>query len=183
MALMFSKGMPVGTLAPDFKLKGVDGAEWSLANFDGASALVVIFTCNHCPYAVAAETRLVALQAEFAERGVRFVAINPNDPERYPDDDFAGMQRRAAERGFNFPYLQDLSQEVARAYDAVCTPDLFLFDASRRLVYNGRIDDNWQTPEAVTREDLRAALEAVLAERPLDFEVQPSMGCSIKWRA
>lgn len=179
---MHSKGMPVGTAAPPFSLPGVDGKTWSLGSFADAELLVVVFTCNHCPYAIASEDRLIAIQKEYRSRGVRLVAINPNDAEKYPDDSFAKMKQRAADKAFNFPYLRDESQEVARAYDAVCTPDIFVFDRERKLIYNGRIDDNWQQPEHVTRQDLRAVLDAALKGRAVDFEHVPSMGCSIKWK-
>lgn len=182
MALMHSKGMPIGTPAPPFSLPGVDGKTYSLESFSDAQLLVVVFTCNHCPYAKASEDRLIEIQNDYQDRGVRLVAINPNDARKYPDDSFEKMKERAASKGFNFPYLRDETQEVARAYDAVCTPDIFVFDRDRRLVYNGRIDDNWQEPEQVTRQDLRAVLNAALEGRTVDFEHVPSMGCSIKWK-
>ncbi len=182
MALQYSKGMAVGTPAPDFSLPGVDGSDWSVQSFADAQLLVVVFTCNHCPYAIACEDRLVQLQADYLDRGVRLVAINPNDAERYPGDDFEHMKVRAQEKSFNFPYLRDETQSVARAYDAACTPDIFVFDADRRLVYNGRLDDNWQQPEQVTRHDLREMLDAALAGNALSFDPVPSMGCSIKWK-
>lgn len=178
----YSKGMPVGTAAPAFSLPGIDGKAHSLDSFRDAPVLVVVFTCNHCPYARAVEDRLIALQRDYTARGVRLCAINPNDEQKYPDDSFAHMVTRAKERGFNFPYLRDETQTVARAYDAACTPDIFVFDASRKLRYNGRIDDNWQDPTKVTRQDLRTALDRVLAGEPLGFDPVPSMGCSIKWK-
>lgn len=182
MPLLHSNGMAVGTPAPDFSLPGVDGKSHGLADFADAPALVVVFTCNHCPYAIAAEDRLVELANQF-EGKAAFVAINPNDAARYPADDFASMQKRAAEKAFPFPYLHDETQEVARAYDAACTPDLFVFDSKRELVYNGRLDDNWQDPSAVKHEDLRAVLEATVEGKPHGLaEVVPSMGCSIKWK-
>ena len=183
MALMYSKGMPVGTPAPAFTLPGVDGQTWSLESFREAEILVVIFTCNHCPYAKACEDRLIALQADYAARGVRLVAINPNDDRKYAEDSFEAMQVRAREKGFNFPYLRDASQAVARAYDAVCTPDIFVFDRERRLAYNGRLDDHWKDASAVTRQDLRLVLDALLSGQVLPIEPIASMGCSIKWRA
>ncbi|MGB8330871.1 MAG: thioredoxin family protein [Polyangiales bacterium] len=182
MALMHSKGMPVGTPAPPFSLPGVDGKTWSLGSFAEAELLVVVFTCNHCPYAIASEDRLIETQEHYRGRGVQLVAINPNDAEKYPDDSFESMKKRAADKRFNFPYLRDESQAVARAYDAVCTPDIFVFDRERKLIYNGRIDDNWQRPEQVTRQDLRLVLDAALKGRSVDFEPVPSMGCSIKWK-
>jgi len=179
---MHSKGMPLGTAAPRFSLPGVDGETWSLASFADAELLVVVFTCNHCPYAMASEDRLIEIQNDYRARGVRLVAINPNDADAYPADSFEKMKQRAAEKGFNFPYLRDESQEVARVYDAACTPDIFVFDRDRKLIYNGRIDDNWQHPDKVTRKDLRAVLDAALQGKAVDFQHVPSMGCSIKWK-
>jgi peroxiredoxin len=175
--------MPVGTPAPPFSLPATDGRTVSLEDFADAKVLVVVFTCNHCPYAKAAEGRLVELQRDFADRGVRLVAINPNDAVSHPDDSFEKMIERARAQGFNFPYLRDETQEVARAYDAACTPDVFVFGPDRALVYNGRIDDDWKDPSAVTRRDLREVVEATLEGRPHGLpEVVPSMGCSIKWK-
>lgn len=182
MALVHSKGMALGTPAPSFSLPGVDGKTWTLDDLADAEALVVVFTCNHCPYAKAAEDRLVALQSELGPR-VRFVAINPNDAERYPADSFDAMKTRAKEKSFNFPYLFDESQEVAKAYDAACTPDIFVFDRERKLTYNGRLDDDWKVPANVTRHDLRDAIEATLKGAPLGFEPVAAMGCSIKWKS
>ena len=179
---MSSNGMPLGTAAPPFSLLNVDGETRDLASFADAELLVVVFTCNHCPYAVASEDRMIELQRDYADRGVQLVAINPNDDVNYPDDSFEKMKVRAADKGFNFPYLRDDTQEVARAYDAACTPDIFVFDRDRKLLYNGRIDDDWQHPEAVTRRDLRAVLDAALAGSTVDFEHVPSRGCSIKWK-
>lgn len=183
MAVTSSQGLAVGTPAPPFSLPGTDGRTYSLGDFADARALVVVFTCNHCPYAKAAEDRLVRLQDEYGPRGARLVAINPNDDRGYPEDSFEEMRKRATDKGFNFPYLRDETQEVARAYDAACTPDVFVFGQERALVYNGRIDDNWKDESRVTRRDLREVLDAVLEGRaPSLPEVVPSMGCSIKWR-
>jgi peroxiredoxin len=182
MPVMHSKGMPIGTPAPPFELPGVDGETRSLDSFSDAELLVVVFTCNHCPYAIASEDRLIALQNDYRAKGVQVVAINPNDAVSYPDDSFDKMKQRAAEKRFNFPYLRDESQEVARAYDAACTPDIFVFGQDRKLVYNGRIDDNWKEPEKVTRHELREVLDAALQGKSVDFEHTPSMGCSIKWK-
>ncbi len=182
MALVHSKGMSLGTSAPGFTLPGVDGKDWSLADFAGADALVIVFTCNHCPYAKAAEDRLIAMQGELSD-SVRFVAINPNDATRYPADSFDAMKKRSADKGFNFPYLFDETQAVARAYDAACTPDIFVFDRKQKLTYNGRLDDNWQDPSSVTRHDLREAITATISGNPIGFDVVASMGCSIKWKS
>ena len=153
-----------------------------LDSFADAELLVVVFTCNHCPYAIACEDRLIAIQEDYRDKGVQLVAINPNDAVNYPDDSFDNMKVRAAEKGFNFPYLRDETQEVARAYDAACTPDVFVFDRDRKLLYNGRIDDNWRQPDQVTRRELRELLDAALEGGTVDFAHTPSMGCSIKWK-
>lgn len=182
MSLTYSTGMPPGTPAPDFSLPATDGTAYSLASFEDARVLVVVFTCNHCPYAVAAEDRLIDIQNRYTDKGVQFVAINPNDAETYPEDSFENMAVRAREKGFSFPYLCDATQETARAYGAACTPDIFVFDAERKLRYNGRIDDNWQYPDRVTSRDLERALDAVLAGEDVPFAPVPSMGCSIKWK-
>ncbi len=182
MALTYSKGMPIGTLAPDFELPGVNGNTYYLKSFQDAKVLVVVFTCNHCPYAQAAEERLIAIQNDYRDRGVQLVAINPNDAAAYPGDSFENMKKRAAEKSYPFPYLRDETQKVARAYDAACTPDIFVFNGERKLKYNGRIDDNWQEPERAARHELREALDCILEGRDIPFDVKPSMGCSIKWK-
>jgi peroxiredoxin len=182
MALAYSNGMQVGTAAPAFSLPGVDGGVHSLESFADAAVLVVVFTCNHCPYAKALEDRLIQLQRDYLARGVRVVAINPNDDKAYPEDSLPAMIARARQKGFNFPYLHDESQQVARAYDAACTPDIFVFDGERKLIYNGRFDDNWKDAAKVQSQDLRRVLDATIEARPIDFEPIASMGCSIKWK-
>ena len=182
MALTYSNGLPLGSPLPAFSLPATDGSTVSSASFDGAEILVVVFTCNHCPYAIACEDRLIALQHDFASRGVQFVLISSNDAERYPEDSFENMRLRAEEKRYPFPSLYDETQEIARACDAACTPDVFVFDRERSLRYNGRIDDNWQEPDRVTREDLRTVLEDLLAGRGISIDPVPSMGCSIKWK-
>jgi peroxiredoxin len=182
MSLTYSKGMATGTQAPDFKLLNTDGEFYSLASFSDAEILIVVFTCNHCPYAIASEDRLIALQNEYQRFKVQFVLINPNDTDRFQEDSYENMKKRAEKKNFPFPYLWDQTQEVARAYDAACTPDVFVFERNRKLIYNGRIDDNWKEPEKVLRHDLRTVIEDVLAERQVTIDVFASMGCSIKWK-
>ena len=175
--------LSIGDAAPPFSdLMGTDGHRHSLDDFAEARALLVVFTCNHCPVAQAYEDRLIALQADYEHQGFALVAINPNDAESYPDDSLEAMQKRAANKGFNFPYLIDSTQQVARAYHAACTPDPFLFDAARRLAYNGRIDDDWKDSTAVRALDMRKAIERVLGGESIDFPVEAAMGCSIKWK-
>jgi peroxiredoxin len=183
MALAHSKGLPLGSPAPSFRLRGTDGDTYDLESFASAKALVVVFTCNHCPYAKAYEQRFVDLVRDYRERGVALVAINPNDDRSHPEDSFEEMKVRADERGFNFPYLRDDTQAIARAFGAVCTPDIFVFDDRRELRYAGRVDDNWRDAAAVERHELRDALDAILSKRAIDFPITPAMGCSIKWRS
>lgn len=167
------------TSAKDFNLPGADGRDYSLASFADKKVLVVIFMCNHCPYVLAVLERLNNLAQEFAERGVQFVGINSNDATDYPADSFEKMK----DLPVNFPYLRDESQEIATKYHAVCTPDIFVFDAERKLKYHGRIDDNWQQAEKVEHEELKSALEKILAGEEIPREQQnPAMGCSIKWK-
>ena len=182
MPFVQSTGLPLGSVAPPFALGGVDGQVWSLESFAPAELVVVVFTCNHCPVAVAVEDRLIALQRDYSARGVRLCAINPNDASTHPDDSFPQMVARAKDKGFNFPYLRDETQEVAIAYRAMCTPDIFVVDRHHKIVYMGRIDDCWQDEARVERRDLRLALDALLAGEPLPFESVPATGCSIKWK-
>lgn len=172
----------VGSKAPDFDLPAVDGQDYSLGSFSGKQAVVVIFSCNHCPYVVATEDRMIGLQADYADRGVQLVAINPNDEVQYPADSFEAMKTRAAEKGFNFPYLRDESQQVARAYGASVTPEVFLVDAGGTVVYHGRIDDNVMEPDSVGRHDLQEALDELLAGKEISLQETEPVGCSVKWK-
>jgi peroxiredoxin len=185
MALITQSGpntLPIGSPAPAFSLPGTDGRTHSLESLKGSKLAVISFTCNHCPYAQAYEDRFMALVREFSGLGVAFVAINPNDAATYPDDGFDKMKERARSRGFNFPYLRDETQDVARAYGAVCTPHLFVI-AAGKIAYEGRIDDNWKDPAAAKSRDLRNAIEALLAGKPVPATNTNPMGCSIKWKA
>ncbi|MFM7840427.1 MAG: thioredoxin family protein, partial [Nitrospira sp.] len=164
-----------------FSLPGTDGRTHALDDWLDATALVVVFSCNHCPYVQAYESRLIDIQRDYAGRGVQVVAINSNDDVRYPEDGFEPMGERVKARGFNFPYLRDATQVVARAYGATHTPQLFVFDRARRLRYTGKIDDNWQCPNAVTRHFLREAIEAILAGRAPAEPQTHAIGCTIKW--
>lgn len=182
MALTYSEMIPLGKSAPAFELQGIDEKTYSLDSFKGKKALVIMFICKHCPYVVAVQDRLAALAREFTPAGVQFVGINSNDVENYPEDSPENMKKQAKEVGFVFPYLFDETQEVAKAYGAVCTPDIFVFDHAFKLRYRGRIDDSWKDPKKVARQDLRDALEAVVSQKPVSEDQIPSMGCSIKWR-
>ena len=185
MALTPSTMLSLGTAAPPFRLPAanpdVAGETVSLDDVAADGPLVVVFTCNHCPYAVHVEDRLIRQARDWAGRGVRTVAISSNDAEAYPADSFENMAERAAEEDFPFPYLYDETQEVARAYDAACTPDFYLFDADRRLVYRGRLDDGRPGREPTTT-DLDDAVSELLETGAVTVQQAPSMGCNIKWR-
>ena len=181
MSLTESTMVPLGTACPDFTLPGVDGRLWSLHDFH-TPALLLVVMCNHCPYVQSIDDRLNALAQAFAGR-CAVVGINANDAVTHPEDSFEAMRTRAKAKGYAFPYLWDEEQTVARAMGAVCTPDFFLYDSHRRLMYRGRLDDNWKDPTRVTRQELKEAIEGVLAGKdPLGTQ-QPSMGCSIKWKS
>lgn len=182
MALTYSEMIPLGKAAPAFELKGIDGNTYSLDGFKGKNAVVIMFLCVHCPYVKAVEERIAAISREYSLRGVQFIAINSNDTDKYPEDSPENMKQQSDRLQFGFPYLIDETQEVARAYGAVCTPDIFVFDRNFRLVYRGRIDDSWKDPSKIKRRDLREALEASLSGSPVNEDQIPSMGCSIKWR-
>lgn len=184
MARTSSTMLPLGTAAPDFALLDtVSGKTRTLAELRGARGTLVMFICNHCPYVVHVNPELVRLARDYQPRAVGVVAISSNDAVGYPADAPERMTETARRLGYPFAYLHDSSQDVARAYDASCTPDFFLFDQDLRLVYRGRLDDS--TPgngRPLTGADLRAAIEALLAGRELPSAQQPSMGCNIKWR-
>jgi peroxiredoxin len=174
----------LGTAAPAFRLTDTAGKTWSLAAFAGKPALLVMFICNHCPFVKHVRPALAQLGVDYqAARGVGIAAINSNDAQKYPDDSPLKMQEEVRSAGYTFPYLFDESQEVAKAYKAACTPDFFLFNAGRRLVYRGQLDDSRPgNDKPVTGADLRAALEAVLAGKPVSARQWPSIGCNIKWK-
>ncbi len=176
-----SQILDLGHMAPDFKdLPAADGMRYSLASFRGKMLLTVIFSCNHCPYVKDYEDRMVAIQTDYASKGVQLLAINSNDEVAYPEDSMAEMVKRARSKRFNFPYLRDKDQSVVTAYGAVCTPHAFLFDSERRLRYRGRIDDS-RDPRRVTSPDLRNALDDLLSGRQVRSADTMPFGCSIKW--
>ena len=183
MALLESIMIPLGTKIPSFKLKNPDGKEYAAAKFFGEKGLLVIFTCNHCPYAIAVWPRVIRLAEYFRGKGINTVAINPNINPAYPDDSPVNMKRKIKELGIDFPYLVDESQEVARSFKAQCTPDIYFFGKDQKLVYHGRIDDNWKDEKAVTKEELKEAVNNYAAGAPVPKKQYPSMGCSIKWRS
>jgi peroxiredoxin len=183
MALTENQDVSLGTPCPDFRLPSVDGKTVARDDFRDAPVLVVMFICNHCPYVQAVEDRYIALAREYGPKGVQLVGVCSNDASGYPDDAPPRLLARWRQKGYGFPYLVDESQAVARAFGAVCTPDIFVYDRARRLAYHGRIDDDWQHPAKVTRRELAAALDALLAGRAPLREQLHSIGCSIKWKA
>ena len=194
MAHTESISTKLGSPAPDFHLPATDGTNYSLESFKNAKGLTIVFTCNHCPYAKAAWPILIKLSEEFKEKGIEFVGINPNDETQYPEDSFDIMKQRVSDWKINFPSLRDESQQAARAYGAVCTPDIYVYDNNRKLYYRGRInnnwppvektDDTWQTKQSTkeTKEELKNALNLLLAGQLPPKNQSPSIGCSIKWK-
>ena len=176
--------LPLGTQAPDFQLPDVvSGETISLATFAGKKALLVMFICRHCPFVKHLQTELAQIGKDYADRNVGIVAISANDATNYPDDAPDKLKEMAQQLGFVFPFCYDESQETAKTYTAACTPDFFLFDADARLVYRGQLDDSRpSTDKPVTGEDLRTALDAVLAAQPINPDQKPSIGCNIKWK-
>lgn len=170
-----------GTSCPDFHLKATDGKHYSRANFINSKPLVVMFICNHCPYVKAIEERLITLAQDLKKIDVNVVAICANDPQSYPEDSFDSLRARALEKSYPFIYLHDEDQSVAKKFGAVCTPDFFVYDASNKLAYRGRLDDSWKDESAVTTRELYRAVLDLHANKPISFQQTPSMGCSIKW--
>ncbi|RYX83350.1 thioredoxin family protein [bacterium] len=174
--------LEIGASAPDFALPATDGKTYSLADFTASPILVIAFTCNHCPYVVNSEERILAFDADYKSKGVQLVCINSNAETTYQDDDFPHMVERAKERGFQFPYLHDESQEVALAYGALRTPHYFVFDAERQLRYTGRMDDNPRNPGKETTHELRDAVENLLNGEAVSTPLTNPIGCNVKWR-
>ena len=185
MALTPSTMLALGTRAPDFTLPDViTGNTISLATFAAKKALLVMFICQHCPYVQHVKGELARLGKDYADQEIGIVAISANDAAHYPDDAPGKLKAMAKQEGFAFPFCYDESQETATAYTAACTPDFFLFDANRKLVYRGQLDASRPgNGKPVTGQDLRAAIDAVLAGRPVSRDQKPSVGCSIKWKA
>lgn len=183
MALLYSSESELNSEVIPFNLKGVDGKKYSNNDFENANALVIIFMCNHCPYVKAVMKRFVEFQAKYIDKGVKLVGINSNDSSAYPEDSFENMINFYKEWNMNFPYLIDETQDVAKAYDAQCTPDIYLYDSKGLLKYRGRFDDNWQDETKVKVRDLENAVELVLQGKDVDFQQMPAMGCSIKFKS
>lgn len=181
---MAIKTLKIGHPAPAFHdLPATDGKRYSLDSFRDAKILVVVFSCNHCPYVQAYEDRMIAFHRNYSGKGVAFVAINSNETVHYPEDNFDEMVKRASKKGFAFPYVRDEDQSVATAYGATHTPEFFIFDGERKLRYHGRFDDNWQDPSSVKANYVRDAVDALLADREVPVSETYSIGCTIKWKA
>jgi peroxiredoxin len=179
-------GYEVGDMATDFKLKNVDGQQVSMADYPDAKGLVLSFTCNTCPYSVAYEDRLIALHRKYAPQGYPLIAINPNDPRASPRDDYKEMQKRAKEKNFPFPYLQDATQEITRTYGATRTPHMYVVqrqkDGTHKIAYIGTIDDNSREPDKVQKKYLETALDELISGKEVSQPNTKAIGCTIKWR-
>ena len=180
--VMATKTLQIDSTIPDFNLLSIDGKKYSLNSFKDRKALIIIFSCNHCPYVQVYENRIMAIQKDYEEKGVAVVAINSNDAVQYPEDSFEEMRKQAASKKFNFIYLRDEDQSVAKSFDASHTPEIFLFNGERKLVYHGKIDDNWQEEQKVNAKYLRAALDEVLSGKEISVPETYSIGCTIKWK-
>ncbi|MFH0853855.1 MAG: thioredoxin family protein [bacterium] len=182
MTLTESQKVKLNSELPDFNLIGTGGGMNAPRDFADYKVMVVVFMCNHCPYAQAAVPRLTKLQEQYLDKSVIFIGINSNDPGEYPEDDMEHMIKFTQEHNINFPYLVDETQEIARAFGAVCTPDVFVYNRDRKLAYHGRIDDNWKDGDKATVHNLKDAIESLIIGETPKEEQHPSMGCSIKWR-
>ena len=184
MALTPSNMLPLGTLAPNFKLLDViDNQEKSLKELSSNTATVIMFICNHCPFVKHVQKELVKLANDYMAKGIAFVAISSNDVKNYPDDSPQKMKEIAAEFSYPFPYLYDETQSVAKAYQAACTPDFYVFDGNLKCIYRGQLDDSRPGNDIpVTGKDIRIVLDWVLAKKPISQEQKPSIGCNIKWK-
>jgi peroxiredoxin len=179
------QGYKTGDLAADFSLKNIDGKMVSLANFKSAKGFIVIFTCNHCPFSKAYEDRIISLQKNFGVKGYPVIAINPNDPNREPEDSYENMQKRAKEKKFNFPYLIDKTQETAKTYGATRTPHVFVLQKENdnyRVAYIGAIDDNFEESKLVKQKFVEEAIADLLANREVANPTTKAIGCGIKWK-
>ncbi len=174
--------LQIGEQAPDFNLPGVDGQDYSIESLSDAKILIVVFSCNHCPYVIGSEDRMNDLWADYSPRGVAMIAINSNETEGHPTDSFDHMAVRAKEKNFQFPYVRDESQEVAKSYGALRTPHYFVFDADRKLAYTGRMDDNPRDPGLETTHELRDALDALLQGQSPQTPLTNPVGCNVKWK-
>lgn len=185
MALTYSQSGKLGSVAAPFSLKGTDDKIYRLRDFSDSQVLIIVFMCNHCPYVQATQGRVNQIAVDYRSKNVSLIGINSNDSIRYPEDSFESMKIRAREEKYVFPYLFDETQETAKTYGAVCTPDFYVFlneDQKMVLKYRGQLDDSWKDPTKVTKMDLRNAIDKLLAGQQSLADQKPSMGCSIKWK-
>ncbi|KAF0151586.1 MAG: thiol-disulfide isomerase or thioredoxin [Ignavibacteria bacterium] len=178
---MATSALSLGSSAPAFNLKGTDGKNYSLDSFNERKAFLIVFACNHCPYVQAYEERIKKIQSDY-DADLYVVSINSNDDVKYTDDSFDEMVKRAKEKQFNFPYLRDEDQSVAKAYGATHTPEIFLFDLERKLAFHGKVDDNWQDESSVRSNYLRNAIGELLAGKQISVPETFTIGCTIKWK-
>jgi peroxiredoxin len=179
---MATDKLKIGSVMPDFNLPAVDGKNYSSKDYEDNKALIVIFSCNHCPYVQAYEERIKEIDKKYGSKNVKLVAINSNDSSKYEDDSFEGMIKRAGEKGFSFPYLRDEDQSAARSFGATHTPEAFIFDKERKLIYHGKIDDNWKEPDKVQNRYLENAIDEFLSGEEISIRETFSIGCTIKWK-
>lgn len=174
--------LKIGDPIPEFNLKAVDGKFYALQDFKEASGLIVIFSCNHCPYVQAYEERIKSIQSDYKTKGIQVIAISSNDVDSYPEDSFENMKLRSDEKQFNFPYLWDETQQLAKDFGATHTPEIFLFDKERKLVFHGKIDDNWNDEKSIRQKYLRSALDEMLTGNQITVPETFTIGCTIKWK-
>ncbi len=182
MALTYTPPGEIGSPMPTFLLPTVMGESFQSSSLKGFKATVIMFICNHCPYVIAIEDRIVQLAKEMKSKGVQFIGICSNDAVEYPEDSAENLKQRWLEKNYGFPYLVDESQIAAKTFGAVCTPDFFVYDATMTLSYRGRLDDSWKDTNKVQKQELKIALEQIVNGQKLSSEPRPSMGCSIKWK-
>lgn len=183
MALTFTPLVNPNFIAPDFSLPAVNGAEFTLSQSLKGKPFLLVFMCNHCPYVKAIEDRLISLAHDLKTLNIATVCISSNDATSHPEDSFENLKARAQLKKYPFPYLYDESQQTAKAYEAVCTPDFYLFSANHKMFYRGRLDDSWKNEAEVKSRDLWQASLDLIQNKPLSFQPKPSMGCNIKWKA
>lgn len=174
--------LKIGSSIPSFNLLGIDGKHYSTDNYKEVNGLIVVFSCNHCPYVQAYEERIKKIQSDYFSKGIQVIAINSNDPVSYPGDSYVNMKLRGKEQQFNFPYLWDETQDIARAFGATHTPEIFLFNEQRKLVFHGKIDDNWNDEKSIKNKYLRNALDEMLSGTEISVPETFTIGCTIKWK-
>ncbi len=173
--------LPLGSVPIDFSLPGIDDKTHKLSDYRDSQFIAIMFSCNHCPYVVASEREYVEIQSKFEDKEFQLIAISSNETVNYPQDSFENMKKRGQEKKYNFPYLFDESQKIARNYGATRTPEIFLFDSERKLVYHGRINDNPKFPDQITRHDFQIALDELTSGKEISMPQTVPIGCTIKW--